>query len=168
MNEEQYTKLFQRAYNRTCAVFHKKGFSPDDCQDLAQEVFLEIWRDRASSYDAHISFWNLKVGLILQRAKLGRYTSRIDALIKVRNIEDHPHLGGTTEPLSEQEEIVFRDFVSGLPDVVAADVLLLMRGFTVHERRKILRIHPSRYNLIREFLLEDPNVQEYIREYLRT
>lgn len=168
MNEDEYIVLYRRAYNRTCAVFHKKGFSPEDCQDLAQEVFLEIWRDRAKSYAAHISFWHLKVALILQRAKSKLHVSPLDALVSVRNIDEHPHLGGRTEPLDEQEEIVFEDFLRNLPKAVQGEVRLLLSGFTYGERRVILKKNTAYYKKIRDLLMEDPQVQEYIRDYVRS
>lgn len=168
MNEDEYIVLYRRAYNRTCAVFHKKGFSPEDCQDLAQEVFLEIWRDRAKSYAAHISFWHLKVALILQRAKSKLHVSPLDALVSVRNIDEHPHLGGRTEPLDEQEEIVFEDFIRNLPKAVQGEVRLLLSGFTYGERRVILKKNTAYYKKIRDLLMGDPQVQEYIRDYVRS
>lgn len=168
MNEEQYIKLYTRAFNRTCAVFHRKGFSPEDCQDLAQEVFLEIWRDKEKSYAAHISFWYLKVALILQRAKSKLHVSPLDALISVRNIDEHPHLGGRTDPLDEQEQIVYEDFIRNLPKAVQKEVRLLLDGFTYGERRVILKKNTANYKKIRDLLMEDPKVQEYIRDYLRS
>lgn len=169
VSAKAYEDLYRRAYARTCSVFHKKGFSPQDCEDLAQEVFLEIWRDaKARDRALHLlPLWQLKVGLILQRASLGRYSSPMDTLIAIRNVDEYPALLGTTEPLDKQEMAVYSDFLSKLPVPLAREVSLLLQGFTYAERRRILKIHPSSYIKLREQLMNDPSIQQYIQTYLR-
>ena len=168
--EEQYTQLYKNGFQRTCSIFHKLGFSPEDSQDLAQEVYLELWRDAKARSRAQnlLNLWFLKVGLILQRAKQGRYSSPMDVLISVRNIEEHPHLGGSTAPLDQSEEVVFDDFLRGLPVPVAREVAGLLEGMTYAERRQVSKLHPTSYVKLREQLMTDPNIQAYIQKFLRS
>ena len=167
--EQEYTELYRKGFQRTCSIFHKLGYSPEDCQDLAQEVYLEIWRDKGAMARAEklINLWFLKVGLICQRAKQGRYHDSMDVLISVRNIDENPHLAGSTAPLDEQEELVFEDFLSGLPAPVAREVAGLLEGMTYAERRKVSKLHPTSYVKLREQLLTDPNIQAYIQKFTR-
>jgi RNA polymerase sigma-70 factor, ECF subfamily len=42
--ENDFRTLFDRYYGRVYRFFHRKGFSPEDCADLSQEVFLSVYK----------------------------------------------------------------------------------------------------------------------------
>lgn len=167
MNEQEFTELYKKAYARTCSIFFRRGYSPEDCDDLAQEVFLEIWRDkraaeRASDDKSRWVLWTLKVALIQQRANKGRYSSPLDSLISIRNLEEHLHIAGTTPPLEQDDEIAIDDFLKNLPEHLATEVRGCLAGLTYEERRRVSGLQPIDYMQLRKDLSEDPVIQEYL------
>src|ERR1035438_9337823 len=52
--EENFRRLFQLYYSAVFSYFSRKGFPPEDCRDLTQEVFVGVYTglDRLRADDA--------------------------------------------------------------------------------------------------------------------
>jgi DNA-directed RNA polymerase specialized sigma24 family protein len=42
--EGNFRQLFERYYAQTYRFFHRRGFSPEDCRELAQDTFLSVYK----------------------------------------------------------------------------------------------------------------------------
>ena len=49
--ERNFHLLFTRLHTQVCRSFQRKGMSPEDSQDLAQEVFFQIYRNLDTIHD---------------------------------------------------------------------------------------------------------------------
>lgn len=60
--EEAYRRLFERHYPLVFAFFRSRGFPTDECKDLAQEIFLRVYRKLALFRgEASFTTWLFKV-----------------------------------------------------------------------------------------------------------
>jgi RNA polymerase sigma-70 factor (ECF subfamily) len=50
--DRSFQLLFQRYYDQVCRFFSRKGVPIEDCPDLAQEVFLSVYKDLHRLRDA--------------------------------------------------------------------------------------------------------------------
>jgi DNA-directed RNA polymerase specialized sigma24 family protein len=175
-DDEQFTKLYKKGFARTCDFFHKKGLSPEDCQDLAQEVFLNILR-RRHRYDPQyslVSFWWLHLLEIAAKLKAGRYSDPLDDLVRIRDsdfrgqhiIESEP------DPVSSLETQVWMDqIIKQLPDLMQKDVTLILEDVspTLYsaDRYKLLGMKRLAYERQMARIHQDPRILDFIREELR-
>lgn len=155
---EMFDKLYRNGFDRTCSIFHKMGFNPDDCQDLAQEVYLLVWKKRELCVGAPYQFWKLQLYQVIYNIKVGKYTSGIDESVTVRNFEQNEGILGYDPPTDEQFEVKLDFLLRALPEVLRDDLLLELAGYTYKERYLILGIHPTKYSKIRA-ALKSTNIQ---------
>ncbi len=175
ISDEQYTTLYKNGFARTCDFFHKKGYSPEDCQDLAQEVFLSIWK-RRHRYDPKyslVSFWWLKLLDVVKYIHEGRFSDPLDDLIKIRDsdyrgqfvIESEPDTADSLETQVWMEQLV-RD----LPELMKKDVSLILADVSpslyAADRFKIIGLKRLAYERQMARIHQDPRILEFIREQL--
>lgn len=152
VTEQMFTEFYRKGFNRTCSIFHKMGYSPEDCQDLAQEVYLLVWKNREQCRGSLVQFWRLQLYFVIHHVKLGRYVNSLDEAITVRNAEDEL-TGHTVQPVYEEEyNALVERALSRLPPVLKQDLLLELQGFNYKERYLILGIHPTKYSKLRAVL----------------
>lgn len=165
LSEDDFTKLFKTGYGRTCNMFYKMGYPPEDCEDLAQEVYLRVWKTRHQLVGSPVSFWLLKFYQVIYELKQGRLTDPLAALIVVRNSEREDLLG-THPPPDEELEYVTDDALKLLPVVAQEYFRSLQDGYTVREIQVIM----NNANIFRKIkgILEQPGVRDKLLEYLRS
>jgi RNA polymerase sigma-70 factor (ECF subfamily) len=99
--EENFRRLFQSYYQAVFNLFARKGFSPDECRDLTQEVFLAVYEgiENLRSESAFLSW------LFATARNIGfRYLDR-----KRRSV-------GMTPPTSDPEESAMDSAPAHEPD----------------------------------------------------
>lgn len=165
ISEEDFTRLYKTGYSRTCNMFYKLGYPPEDCEDLAQEVYLLLWRTRKDLIGSPVSFWLLKFYKICSELKAGRLTDPLGALIAVRNSEREDLLG-VHPPPEEDSTQVTDDIYRLLPPVAQEYFQYLQAGYTVRECRVIMGNTGIFLKIKR--ILEQPDVKAKLLEYLRS
>jgi RNA polymerase sigma-70 factor (ECF subfamily) len=69
--EENFHRLFDLYYGRVFRFFAKRGISPEDCRDLAQDTFVGIYRGISSFRgEAELDAWIFKIAANLYRKRL--------------------------------------------------------------------------------------------------
>lgn len=164
LSHEDFTKLYKDGFNRTCQMFFKMGYSPEDCEELAQEVYLLCWKKRHHLVGSPVTFWMLQFHNIIYNIKSGRYSSPIDALVVVRNSEREDLLGQQPPP-DEEPMFLAEDFLVTLPDVVQQYFRDVIAGYTVREI-EVMRANTGIYRRVRNILTQ-PDIKQKLLEYLR-
>jgi len=74
--EEDFRRLFDRYYPRVLHFFARRGFPPQDCQDLTQETFLGIYRGIGTfRRDARFETWLFTIATNAWRKRLRHGTA---------------------------------------------------------------------------------------------
>jgi hypothetical protein len=176
ISDEQFTKLYKNGFARTCDYFHKKGFSPEDSQDLAQEVFLLVWRWRKhyKSEFSLVSYWWLKVNEISYKISRGKFSDPMDELIKVRNSDYRGQyiIDAQEDPSPHPEQEIWMDqLVSLVPELLGREIRLLLEDLnepdlSTREKQKRLGVTRRPYERIMKEIFSDPKIKELIRAEL--
>lgn len=174
ITEQQFTKLYNNGFARTCDFFHKKGFSPEDCQDLAQEVFLALWRTRKHYNPEYslVSFWWLKVIGVVRYIHEGRYSDPLDDLIKIRNSDFRGQHVIDSEPDtsdSAETQLWIHQLTSALPALLAKDIHMIVAAPQTYaaDRYEALGMKRLAYERQMARIHQDPKILAFIREELR-
>ena len=120
--------------------------TPEDCQDLAQEILLQVWRSLPQFEGrASASTWVYRVALntaLGWRRKEGRRRARQQPLLEP---EDLPVAGLNSAEQLQQREVVERLYaaIRQLPKADAALVLLYLEDLSYREMAEVLGISES-------------------------
>ncbi len=162
LSPEDFTRLYKDGFNRTCQIFFKLGYSPEDCQDLAQEVYLLVWRNRHALAGSPVSFWLLQVYKVLYNLKQGKYSDPLESLIVVRNKEievgEHP-------PPEREEDFVYDDALSQLPEVAQEYFRAAVAGYSSRDIA-VFKVNTGIFYKVKR-ILQQPEVKAKLLEYLR-
>ena len=164
LSEGDFTRLYREGYGRTCQMFHKMGYQVEDCEELAQEVYLLLWRYRRDLIGSPVSFWMLKFYKVCSELKSGRMSDPIDTLITVRNSEREDLLGTHPAP-DEDDELITEDMLKEFPPLAQEYFRDVLAGYSVREMQ-VLRGNTGIYLKIRRILAQ-PDVREKLLTYLR-
>jgi RNA polymerase sigma-70 factor (ECF subfamily) len=121
-------------------------FTTEDCQDLVQEILLQVWRSLPQFQGrASPSTWFYRVALntaLGWRRKERRRRLRQQPILRV---EDLPVAGLDSAQQTAQREVVERLYVAirRLPKTDAALVLLYLDGFSYRQMAEVLGISES-------------------------
>jgi RNA polymerase sigma-70 factor (ECF subfamily) len=104
--EEIFQRIFRTYYRPVHSFFAKRGFPPDECQDLMQETFLKVYRGLPSfRRQARFETWLFQIA-----ANLYRNTLRSQATLKreaqevsLDEMVEEP--GGPAAPAGETEAL---------------------------------------------------------------
>jgi RNA polymerase sigma-70 factor (ECF subfamily) len=74
---ERFEELFQNYSRRLWGFFRQRGFNPEECKDLTQETFLQVYRG-LSTFEGRSSFetWLFHVAANVYRKELRRRGAR--------------------------------------------------------------------------------------------
>ncbi len=118
--------------------------SPDDCDDLCQEVWLRVWMGKERLTHENLRAWIIVVARNLCRDELRKRRRHTEACVGV------PELGGdeSVDPLSRlmrrEQQRVIRAVVATLPERQRqAVVLRLYSDLTAAEISERMRITPA-------------------------
>lgn len=142
--EENFQKIFQRYFSVIVRFFMKRGFSREECQDLAQDVFLRVFRS-IDSYrsDGPFEGWLFQVAANVYRNRLRdqqavKRQAPEDSLEsfseEVSKIADQDHVLGVAGPAGPDQAYLEKERVE-IFDQALAELPEQMR------RCLMLRIH---------------------------
>jgi len=151
--EEAFRRIFERFYRPVAGFFHKRGFPSQDCEDLAQETFLRVYRSLAEFRgEARLDTWIFKVAANLYCNTLrSRGTQKregkelsLDAPATLAALEDAlPAEGGSPleESLEHEREAMLERAIQSLPPQTRRCLeLRIACGLKYLEIAEVLRI----------------------------
>ena len=75
--EESFRQLFERYFPQTHRFFHRKGFSSEDCRELAQETFLSVYKGlKGFRQESPFEHWLFAIAENIWRSELERRKAR--------------------------------------------------------------------------------------------
>ena len=75
--EENFRQLFERYYAQTYRFFQRKGFSSEDCRELAQETFLSVYKGlKGFRQESPFEHWLFAIAENIWRSELERRKAR--------------------------------------------------------------------------------------------
>jgi len=118
----------------------------DDCQDLMQEILLQVWRSLAQFEGrASASTWSYRVAL--NTALTWRRNERVRQAGRqpLFEIQELPEPAGNNQPHSENRELTERLYgaIHQLPKAEAALVLLYLEDLSYRQMAEVLGISES-------------------------
>lgn len=127
--EENFEKLFHRFRSAVRNFFSRKGFTPEDCRDLTQDVFFRVFKGigtfrHESRFERWL--WEVATNIYLNEVRR-RKTEKRDA---IEQPLDHP--GTDTESGSPQVIAIPADELSPEEDVILQERLEALRS-ALHE-----------------------------------
>jgi RNA polymerase sigma-70 factor (ECF subfamily) len=136
--EEIFRRLFVTYFRQVHNFFLRRGFPPDQCQDLAQETFLKVHKGLPTfRREARFETWLFQIAANLFRNTLRSQSTqkREGQEMALDDIEQEPALGAAPpgweagegqlqEMLNEEEARVLRSALDGLPAQMRRCVLL--------------------------------------------
>lgn len=153
---ESFRRLFDLYRTPIFRFFAKRGFSPEECEDLTQETFIGIYKG-ISSYRGQARFesWILTIATNAFRKELRRRSARkrsgsevsLDAGQEDPSAPDRaatipsPRLDPAGEVVSRERAWVLREAVEGLPGQMRRCLILrVVAGLTYRQIGETLRI----------------------------
>ncbi len=147
--EEVFKQLFTRYYPPLKSFFGRRGISPEDCHDLIQETFVNVFQGIGRfQHDARFDTWLYKIaGNVWKNTLRGKTTQKRDGA----EVALEPELFRTSEPDPEQEALAserqrlelqaLRQELDKLPPQMRRCLLLrLDRGLKYREIAEVLGI----------------------------
>ncbi len=114
--EENFRRLFERYYRRVYGFFGKRGVSPDQCEDLAQETFLRVYQslDRFR-HGSGFETWLFVIAANIYRDHLRECSAqkRLAAEISLQSLMEDPSgvLGSGVSQITTDEPDAFDRFL---------------------------------------------------------
>lgn len=101
--EAGFKKLFTRYYPPLNSFFSKRGVPPEECNDLVQETFVNVFQGIGRfQHDARFDTWLYKIaGNVWRNTLRGRATQKRDAA----EVELEPELAGASGHDPEQQAL---------------------------------------------------------------
>jgi RNA polymerase sigma factor (sigma-70 family) len=139
--EAAFRRIFERSYRPVVGFFHKRGFSPEDCEELAQETFYRVYKSLAEFRGAsRFDTWLFQIAANLYRNTLRDLSAQkregkevpLDAApaaaageIQLPPAEDPSPLA---KLLEREREEKLREAIDGLPPQMRRCVELRVAG----------------------------------------
>lgn len=159
-DQARFRALFDDYYRSVYRFFEKRGFTADECQDLAQDTFLRAHRGWARFRgEAQASTWlfqiaaNTYVKEIKRRSAGKRTGTEVSltagtghdyGLLLAETLEDAGQHQPLEQLLDRERLSVVRDAVAALPDQMQRCVLLRVRqGLGNGEIATVLQLSPQ-------------------------
>jgi RNA polymerase sigma-70 factor, ECF subfamily len=101
--EGNFRQLFERSYARIHRYFQRKGFSPEDSSDLAQDTFLAVYKGlKGFRQESPFENWLFSIAENIWRSALGhRRAKKRDA--PLRSLDEEVAMGDDEpSPLAER------------------------------------------------------------------
>ena len=171
MTEDEFTILFKKGRARACKIFRSMGCGPEDCDDLAQDMYEMLWRyrHRRNKNYTPLTLWYLTLRHVCS-VYVPKYQRGESIPVEdVDNCEYIPDL--TTQPESEEQVTAF---IRNLPQPLGFDVSCKLYGVTNRDdRHKLwLKLGDGRfkseitYRKAVQRLKKDDRVLEFIKDQL--
>lgn len=148
--ETNFQRLFSRYYGPVRQFFVHRGFAPEQCDDLTQEVFFRIYRNIATYRgDTGFGTWILGILRNVWRNEMRRRSALKRAAPEVTLDEESSEQ--STETGDPLREIVNRDALDRVertlrelpPQMRRTMTLRLYRGLTYNDIARLLAISPN-------------------------
>jgi RNA polymerase sigma-70 factor (ECF subfamily) len=152
--EDNFQLLFARYYDHIYRFFHRKGFLPEDCRDLTQDVFFSVYKSLGElRHETQFEIWLYRTAtnMYLNEKVRQRAKKRTDLVIPLPNGVGELHIGvaqgaaavaDPAEAMIEQERREqLRQAVQELPTQMRRCVQLhLLREMSLQETAAVLGI----------------------------
>ena len=104
--EERFRSLFERYYGQVNRFFRRKGMDAEDARDLAQDVFLNVYKNLPGlRQDAQFQSWLFAISANVYKNELERRGARKRASVKVPLEGDSQGVGETPSPASRAVDL---------------------------------------------------------------
>lgn len=99
--EENFRQLFERYYPKIYSFFnHRKGFSPEDSYELAQETFLSVYKGvKGFRQESPFENWMFSIAENIWRSELGRRKAKKRDASLISLNQEEPSDAGELSPL---------------------------------------------------------------------
>jgi RNA polymerase sigma-70 factor (ECF subfamily) len=99
--EENFRQLFEHRYDQIQRFFRRKGFSPEDSHDLAQETFLSVYKGlKGFRQESPFEHWLFAIAENIWRSELGRRRARKRDVSLISLDQEDPSDTGKHSPLA--------------------------------------------------------------------
>jgi len=173
LTEDEFIDLYKNGYARACSIFARTGLAPDLCDDVAQDMYLRMWENRAWKTDSYtpLTFWYLclrhALTVILPKYKAGEQyiITNSDAFDYIK--DHYPDLTDMTW------QVQFESFLEQLPDALAADILAKYEATSFKDAYEFLVITGYKdttktseaYTMKMSRLRDSPEIKAIMKEY---
>jgi RNA polymerase sigma-70 factor (ECF subfamily) len=104
--EQRFRSLFERYYGQVNRFFRRKGMDAEDARDLAQDVFLNVYKSLPGlRQDARFQSWLFAISANVYKNELERRGARKRASVKVPLEGDSQGDGETPSPASRAVDL---------------------------------------------------------------
>lgn len=174
LTEADFNELYKNGFSRACSIFHRQGMSPEDCEDIANDMYERIWRYRHQCTETYtpLNFWYLNlrhaiVNIVPAYKRDGTYIlTNSDAL---EFLQDH-----YPDPSDPELQLMLESFLETLPTELAQDILAKYNSVTQQDAYQLLDSLGLRtsgkeskaYMMRIKRLKEDPDVKRMINEFI--
>lgn len=173
LTEADFNDLYKNGYARACSIFRKQGLEPDQCDDVAQDMYERMWRYRHQCTETYkpLTFWFLNLryaisNIVPAYKREGTYIlTNSDAL---EFLQDH-----YPDPADPELQLMLESFLETLPEELAQDILAKYSSVTQQDAYELLDslgLRPQgkeskAYMMRIKRLKEDPDIQRMIQEF---
>lgn len=146
-DEEAFEEVFRRHYSTVYAVLLRLTGSPEEAEDLAQEVFMRLYeRPLASGADLNIGGWLYRVASNTGFNALRSRRRRWERLLRWARLE-RPLGAESPNPAAEVERKAtagtIREMLAGLPERDRTALILRHSGVSYAEIAAALNVKPG-------------------------
>lgn len=147
--EEDFRRLFDLYYPRVLHFFARRGFAPQDCQDLTQETFLGIYRGIGTfRRDARFETWLFTIATNAWRKRLRHGTA---GKREGQEVPLEPEVGPDAKEPAADEDMLrrersrrLREAVEKLPEQMRRCLTLrVYQEMKYREIAALLRLSPE-------------------------
>jgi RNA polymerase sigma-70 factor, ECF subfamily len=147
--EEDFRRLFDLYYPRVLHFFARRGFPPQDCQDLTQETFLGIYRGIGTfRRDARFETWLFRIATNAYRKRLRHGTAGKregqEVPLEPEGAPDAREPSADEEMLRRERSRRLREAVEKLPEQMRRCLTLrVYQEMKYREIAALLRLSPE-------------------------
>jgi RNA polymerase sigma-70 factor (ECF subfamily) len=89
-HEENFQLLWERYYGQIYRFFQRKGFLPEDCKDLAQDVFTSVYKGvKNFRQESRFETWLFKIAMNAYKTEIERRRAKKRDAIEVMLEDEH-------------------------------------------------------------------------------
>ena len=121
-NDDAFTELLTRYKNLVYSVILKKVTNPDDANDIAQDVFIKIYKNLAT-YTAEYKFstWVMR---ITGNHLIDQFRRKKLETVSLEDYNENTVVSAEAEYLTREQTMRINKLVANLPDIYKIPVVL--------------------------------------------
>ena len=138
LTEDEFNELYEKGYARACSIFRRQGLEPDQCDDVAQDMYERMWRYR---HHKTVDYSPLNYWFLCLRYALVHIVPayKRDGVFILTNSDAFEFLiKHYPDPHNSEVEHMVEQFISTLPDELATDILAKYNSVTQQDAYELL------------------------------